>query len=117
MISSSSNNKVLGNLIGTEEDGNTAQGNPGLGVFLASGSNNTIGDGTSGGANTIAFNGGEGVSINESGSGGNGNRVLSNSIFSNEGLGIALGGPGSVPRPNDPGDADSGPNNGQNFPS
>ncbi len=43
-----------------------------------------------------------------------GNRVLRNSIFSNAGLGIDLGGDGLTP--NDPGDTDTGPNNLQNKP-
>jgi hypothetical protein len=122
LISGSSNNKVLGNLIGTLKDGTTALGNTRNGVQIVGGSNNTVGDGSSGGANTISFNGTPnsgtgGVAIQESGQGGNanGNRVLSNSIFSNAGLGIVLGN-NLFQTPNDPGDADTGANNGQNFP-
>ncbi len=54
--------------------------------------------------------------------GGTGNRVLSNSIFSNGGIGIDLGdgrrfdNPFEGPTANDPGDADSGANNLQNKP-
>ena len=122
LISEGSGNKVLGNLIGTQTDGTTALGNTRNGVQIVGGSNNTVGDGSPGGANTIAFNGTPnsgtgGVAIHESGQGGNanGNRVLSNSIFSNVGLGIVLGN-NLFQTPNDTGDADSGPNNGQNFP-
>ena len=113
---------MLGNLIGTQTDGTTPLGNTRSGVKIAGGSNNAVGDGSSGGANTIAFNGipnsgTGGVEIQESGQGGNanGNRVLSNSIFSNVGLGIVLGN-NLFQTPNDTGDADAGPNNGQNFP-
>jgi len=44
-----------------------------------------------------------------------GNRILSNSIFSNAGLGIDLNDDG--PTANDPGDKDTGPNNLQNKPA
>ena len=60
--------------------------------------------------NTIAFNGGDGVFSSV----GCCNQIKSNSIFSNGGLGIDLGPDGVTP--NDPGDADSGPNDLQNFP-
>jgi hypothetical protein len=62
-------------------------------------------------ANTIAFNQENGVSVS-----GNGvhNHVLSNSIFSNGGLGIDLNRDGVTA--NDTGDADTGANNLQNFP-
>jgi hypothetical protein len=43
-----------------------------------------------------------------------GNPVLSNSVFSNAGLGIDLN--DAAVTANDPGDLDSGPNNLQNFP-
>lgn len=45
---------------------------------------------------------------------GVGTSLSGNSIFNNVGLGIDLGKNGVTP--NDPGDFDSGPNNGQNFP-
>ena len=41
--------------------------------------------------------------------------ILGNSVFGNGGLGITFGG-GVTPQPNDSGDADTGPNNRQNFP-
>jgi hypothetical protein len=46
---------------------------------------------------------------------GTGNRILSNSIFFNGGLGIDLGGNFAV-TPNDPQDPDTGPNRLQNYP-
>jgi hypothetical protein len=119
LISKSTGNKVLGNRIGTDRTGTKDLGNFGSGVFVSDAANNTIGDGTSGGANTIAFSGRAGVSVEEAGDGipnnTNGNRILSNSIFSNDGLGIGLDGPFS-PTANDPGDADEGANGLQNRP-
>jgi hypothetical protein len=76
--------------------------------FDASG--NFVGTTLAGAGNTIAFNGGNGVSI----SGGDNNAVIFNSISSNGSLGIDLGPSG--PTANDPGDADVGPNGLQNFP-
>lgn len=46
---------------------------------------------------------------------GIGNRILSNSIYSNAELGINLGADGVTP--NDPDDPDTGPNTLQNFPN
>ncbi len=105
-------NKVLGNLIGTFKDGTSVLGNSGFGVLVIGSTNNAIGDGTAAGANTIAFNGRDGVSIH--GNQDTGNRISRNSIFSNAGLGIELNGAPSAN--NDPGDADFGANNLQNFP-
>src|SRR5215203_2298908 len=82
----SENNLVQGNLIGTQKGGTKSLGNgeDGVGVF----------EEVSGSAN--------------------GNRILSNSIFSNGGQGIDLGDNG--PTANDPGDTDTGANHLQNFP-
>jgi hypothetical protein len=63
--------------------------------------------------NVISFNGMEGIEI-----GGFpqfvGNAIRQNAIFSNDQLGIDL--LPHLPTPNDPGDADIGPNNLQNYP-
>jgi CSLREA domain-containing protein len=116
-----SGTQVLGNRIGTTASGTGALGNDLYGIFMQGppdqGSGNSIGDGTSAGSNTIAFNGQDGVNLNSS----FGNKISRNSIFSNGGLGIDLRGPGEtdstdVPTPNDPGDADTGPNGLQNKP-
>jgi CSLREA domain-containing protein len=120
-------NKVQGNLIGTTANGTGALGNGvpsgGDGVIVVS-SSNTIGDsdpsdGATNAANTIAFNKGDGVGI--SGTSATGNRILSNSIFSNDDpaspgseLGIDLS-PNGVTA-NDPQDPDTGPNRLQNYP-
>ena len=60
--------------------------------------------------NRIAFNGHDGVCV----SGGTGNRIVQNRIFSNVWIGINLGSDGYTA--NDFDDADSGANNLQNFP-
>jgi hypothetical protein len=116
-----SGTKVLGNRIGTTASGTGALGNDDDGLFIEGAtSNNEIGDGTSAGSNTIAFNGKDGVQVFDSAS--TGNKVSRNSIFSNVGLGIDLIGPGegfttNIPTPNDALDVDSGPNGLQNKPS
>jgi CSLREA domain-containing protein len=115
-ISSGTGIKVLGNRIGTTANGTGALGNDGAGVFLQ-GSDHAVGDGTSGGSNTIAFNGLDGVLAD--GAASTGNRISRNSIFSNAGLGIDLSGgfeDASGNTANDAGDEDSGPNGLQNKP-
>jgi hypothetical protein len=104
-------NQVIGNYLGADKNG-AALGNSANGVFINASSNNTVGGATAGARNVIAANAGGGVSIY--GAGATGDRVLSNSIFSNGGLGIDLGDDGSTA--NDPDDLDAGPNNLQNFP-
>ncbi len=104
--------KVLGNLIGTSKDGKSALGNGTVGVFIINGDSNTVGDTVLGMADTIAFNGADGVAVF---GGAFGTRILSNSIFSNDGLGINLLGIDG-PDPNDARDADTGANNLQNKP-
>ena len=104
-------NVVQGNYIGTQVNGASPLGNSVYGVRIRnSASNNTIGGTAAGAANTIAFNGGDGVGVHS----GSGNSTLSNAIFSNGGLGIELG--NNWLTPNDPGDIDTGANNLQNFP-
>jgi photosystem II stability/assembly factor-like uncharacterized protein len=111
-------NTVQGNLIGLQADGATAMPNSQAGVLITGPglpSNNTIGGAAAGAGNVIANNGAGGVVINFSAfTPGTGNPVLSNSIFSNTGLGIDLGPAGVTP--NDAMDADTGANNLQNFP-
>ncbi|HEX8071742.1 MAG TPA: FG-GAP-like repeat-containing protein [Pyrinomonadaceae bacterium] len=114
-IGNTSNFIVKGNLIGTKADGTSALGNTGRGVYYFAGSFNTqLGGAAAGEANTVAFNGGDGVQIDD----GTGNTVSANSIHSNgttaAHLGIDLGPAGVTP--NDAGDGDTGANNLQNFP-
>jgi hypothetical protein len=124
-INSGAGHKVQGNLIGTKKNGTGALGNAGVGVFVHDAQDNLIG--SPGGitarfaANTIAFNGGDGVQIKAifANVATAGNRVLFNSIFSNAGQGIDLvGGTENAAgaTANDPGDADEGPNDLQNRP-
>ncbi|HEY3134667.1 MAG TPA: HYR domain-containing protein [Blastocatellia bacterium] len=121
-------NLVQGNWIGTNVSGTAALGNSQDGVIINSGSHTTIG-GAVGEANTIAFNGRNGVTVvafKEGGFSSTSNTIRRNSIFSNGGLGIDLIlTPFFIPSdsvisdgvtPNDPCDTDSGPNNLQNFP-
>lgn len=114
----SNGNTVQGNFIGLQANGTTALPNSQSGVLITgNGSpiNNVIGGAAAGAGNVIAHNGAGGVVINTSTfDPATGNAVLSNSIFSNMGLGIDLGNAGVTP--NDSGDADAGANNLQNFP-
>jgi CSLREA domain-containing protein len=114
----SAGNKVQGNLIGTKKDGAGPLGNSGSGVNIFSSPNNLVGGSSSGAANTIAFNGKDGVRIHGNGS-NPGNRILSNSIHSNGDLGIDLEGgteDANGVTANDFKDPDTGPNNLQNYP-
>ncbi len=101
---------IEGNLIGTDVLGTNPLGN-GTGVFISGGSsNNTIG-GVSGAGNSIAFSAGIGVDVDATAGAGNDLRL--NSIFSNTGLGIDLGGDGVTLNDSV---LHSGPNEHQNFP-
>ena len=108
--SGATGNLVQGNFIGTDVTGTAALGNIGDGVEFRDADGNTIGGSASNARNTIAFNGGDGVAVFS----GADNAILSNSIFSNVGLGIDLIPDGVTP--NDAGDGDTGANELQNFP-
>ncbi len=107
----SSGNVVEGNFIGVNASGN-ALGNGGPGIQIIDASSNTIGGSTSVSGNTIAFNGSSGVRLQQAVGTPVNNRILSNSIHANAFWGIDLG---LIPT-NDAGDADTGPNNLQNYP-
>lgn len=104
-------NKIIGNSIGIGKDGTTPLGNGATGVVIAFGaSHNRLGN--IGHGNYIANNDSGGVVIM-----GNNtlyNRISGNSIYDNSIIGIDLL-PEGV-NSNDAGDADSGPNNLQNYP-
>jgi CSLREA domain-containing protein len=114
IVGTSSRNRVVGNFIGTTASGTGALGNDLEGLIIGS-SQNFVGDGTSTGSNTVAFNGGDGINV----SGGSANRIDHNSIFSNAAIGIDLSGgveDAAGRTANDTGDADTGSNGLQNFP-
>lgn len=102
--------KVTGNYIGTDVSGTQGLGNTSYGMFIDYALNNTIGGTTAAESNVISGNNGNGVFILDATA--TGNRLLSNSIYANDLQGIELSGAGA----NDPGDADTGPNDLQNFP-
>jgi CSLREA domain-containing protein len=114
IVGTGGHNRVVGNFIGTTASGTGALGNDLEGLIIGS-SQNFVGDGTTIGSNTVAFNGGEGINV----SGGSANRIDHNSIFSNAAIGIDLSGgveDAAGRTANDPGDADTGSNGLQNFP-
>jgi uncharacterized repeat protein (TIGR01451 family) len=88
---------IQGNAIGTDITGQSGLGNGNDGVHLFS-NGNTVGGQAPGAGNTIAFNGnpltstGAGVAVVANSSQ---NTILSNSIFSNRGLGISESGSGN----------------------
>ena len=87
--SGSDSNVVQGNLIGTDAAGTDDLGNGASGININQGAlNNTIGGTATREANTIAFNSGDGISMNSSGT--DSNQVSGNAIFENGGLGIDL---------------------------
>ena len=115
--STTTGNRVQGNTIGPDASGgdSLASANSGPGVDIQSAKGNLIGGSLPSEANEIAFNRGNGGVV-VSGSGVQ-NSISGNSIHDNSGLGIDLVADSIGVTPNDPGDADSGPNNLQNFPT
>ena len=113
--SDATGNRITGNYLGTDKNGTAPLGNFSPGILINGPSNNTIGGALAEAGNVISANGGanyEGVAIY--GDGATGNRILSNSIFSNGAIGIDLNADG--PTANDPGDTDTGANGSQNKP-
>jgi hypothetical protein len=105
-------NYIEGKLIGTDISGAQPLGNTAEEILIEGSSNTVLGGMLDGAGNVIAFNHEAGVAV--VGASCTGNLIHVNSIHSNGGLGIDLGGDGSTA--NDPGDPDTGPNNLQNFP-
>ena len=102
---------IRGNLVGTDATATFAIGNGQDGVVLG-GDGTILGGVGAGEANVIAYNGDAGVEVQ--GLSSTSNTIRGNSIFSNGGIGIDLGGDGVTA--NDANDADSGPNERQNYP-
>ncbi len=114
VVRAADGNTIQGNRIGTDKDGTKDLGNYAGGVTLENSDNTAVGQTTSGvgKGNTIAFTKvGNGVLVYF---GSESDSILSNSIFSNGGLGIDLDSDGVTP--NDTGDPDTGANNLQNYP-
>ncbi|MEE8306717.1 MAG: hypothetical protein V3R81_05585, partial [Gammaproteobacteria bacterium] len=110
----SSSNQVLGNLIGIDAAGTANLANTSDGIYVG-GSNNVIGGTAANAGNIIAFNGGDGIDV--ANTAGTGQIISGNSIFSNSGIGIDLGGDGVTTNDTGPPhDIDTGPNNLQNYP-
>jgi probable HAF family extracellular repeat protein/parallel beta-helix repeat protein len=84
--SAASGNRVQNNAIGTNYYHTLALGNLGNGVGLVDASGNTVGGTVTGAANTIAYNGEDGVLVDT----GTADAVRQNAIFANGGLGIEL---------------------------
>ena len=111
-ITGSNNHIITRNKIGTDISGNNSLGNGSDGIRIAEGGQfNKIGIAPDSG-NVIAFNGGNGVMIMTPAD--YCNHISGNSIHSNGLLGIDLWPEGVTA--NDPGDTDTGPNSGMNYP-
>jgi hypothetical protein len=120
-------NRITGNFIGTDASVSADLGNGSGGIFIKDADHNTIGgtgthDNRSSGVssspagNTIANNG---ATLKRRGFGvvvvtGTSNSIEQNSIYNNAGRAISLG--NGTFNLNDVGDADTGPNNLQNYP-
>ncbi len=116
--SSTRNNTLQGNYIGTAITGAVVAGmgntDEGIDISLDA-SANTIGNFAAGGFNRIAGNGSHGIEIVS----GTANYILGNEIYGNGGLGIQLSGgteDAFLVTANDALDADTGPNTLQNYP-
>lgn len=108
-----SKNIVQANFIGSNLGGNTDVGNANDGVYLGNTSfDNLIGGTTAAEANLIAFNNRNGIYQDD----GLRNSFRRNRIFSNDLLGIDIV-PAVGVNPNDPLDADTGPNGLLNYPT
>ncbi|MFZ1387791.1 MAG: CshA/CshB family fibrillar adhesin-related protein [Thiolinea sp.] len=105
--------QVVGNLIGLNSAGTSGIANTGQGVLVQAGASNiSIGDGTSAGANKIAYNGDNGIGL--SGTSTTNVRISRNSLYANAVLGIDLG--LDKVSLDDANDSDTGANSTLNFP-
>ena len=103
---------ILGNRIGMVEGSLSALGNSLGGIRLSYANNNQIGDGTTAGSNWISNNGTVGIQVINTPT--SGNSISNNYITNHSTISIDLGGDG--PTLNDLNDADTGPNQLQNYP-
>jgi titin len=79
-------NRIEGNLIGTDATGMAALSNGANGVDIFQAGRNTVGGTSAGAGNVIAYNGADGVRIDYR----TGNAIRANSIYASTGLGIDL---------------------------
>ena len=125
-VAANSRTALQGNRIGTDASGGRGAeplGNGGHGIAVIDSAGVLIGDDDDEPGNTIAFNAGSGVRVEGADPSRQGQpataEILRNSIFANGGLGIdlvAAADDATGVTPNDPTDADRGPNGLQNFP-
>lgn len=101
---------IYDNNIGSAGSGGEPYGNWGSGIFLSGCTSNRIGGLEPGMPNEIVYNGGSGVTVLS----GAANEISANHLYDNAELAIDLDADG--PTANDPGDADSGANQLQNYP-
>jgi hypothetical protein len=117
-IANADDNRVRGNWIGTTPAGAVDLGNRGSGVDIVDASRNRIGDTGASTGNTIAHNGRDGVTVQETTGSAADNSILRNAIFANgtgrSDLAIDLAADGLTV--NDGLDADIGANALQNSP-
>jgi titin len=106
------NNAIQGNFIGLNIFGTGPVPNTNNGVRVAGNAHGNIVGGGGGLRNIIAYNGGDGVFLDQTA--GTRNRINQNQIFSNGQLAIDIF-PNGV-NGNDGGDPDTGPNDLQNYP-
>jgi probable HAF family extracellular repeat protein/parallel beta-helix repeat protein len=94
LIQNGNNNKVWGNVIGTDKNSSLEKGNGGNGITIINGANNIVGGTTNTDVNVIAGNSGSGISIK--GISASGNQIISNYIgtdtLGTESLGNAISG-------------------------
>ena len=120
ILDNSDNNTIRGNWIGTDQTGTIDLGNTLHGVRVAGGAaagssptTTIVGGILAGEANTIAFNGGDGVEVSGAAQAVS---ISGNSIHSNDGLGIDLAADGVTVNDAGDGDGATGPNTLQNYP-
>ncbi|HXF03843.1 MAG TPA: choice-of-anchor D domain-containing protein [Blastocatellia bacterium] len=118
VLAGGARNFVQGNFIGLAADGQTPLPNHSSGVLLAERTSaNLIGGTAPGAVNIIAFNEGDGISVDATA--GTNNAVWQNRFVGNAGIEVNLMDRGetiSMRTRNDDRDPDTGPNNLQNYP-
>ena len=105
------NNTIIGNWVGVTADG-TVVGNAGDGILISVDAvGNQIGGTGANEGNVVSGSGNAGINVRLGST--TDNSIRGNSVYGNDGIGVDLGDDGVTA--NDAGDADSGPNNLQNW--